>query len=164
MRAIPGRGALDEKGTPAPFKCALLNESTFVDGYVYGGIVEEVSLLQMETPAEPGGGAGSVEDLGHRELPVGVGRHGPVVPSGWLGNDGLVGMRIKEPLLERLDRGKGHVSLVVERDRDSRETQVPLLRFERGHEVGVTDLVDVETVFHERVCSPFADRRARRMP
>jgi hypothetical protein len=45
-----------QKGTPASFKCALLNESTFVDGWVYGGLVEEVSLLQREKPAEPRAG------------------------------------------------------------------------------------------------------------
>jgi hypothetical protein len=35
-----------------------------VDRYVYGGVVEKVSLLQMEKPAEPGGGAGSVTGSG----------------------------------------------------------------------------------------------------
>lgn len=43
-----------KKGVPASFKCALLNQSSFVDGYMYGGIVTEVSLLREEKPAEPG--------------------------------------------------------------------------------------------------------------
>jgi hypothetical protein len=42
------------KGTPASFKCVLLHESSFVDGWVHGGIVNEVSLLEREKPAEPG--------------------------------------------------------------------------------------------------------------
>lgn len=43
-----------KKGVPASFKCALLNQSSFVDNYVYGGICTEVSLLRDEKPAEPG--------------------------------------------------------------------------------------------------------------
>lgn len=41
------------KGTPASFKSALLNESSFVENYIYGAYVQEVSLLLNERPAEP---------------------------------------------------------------------------------------------------------------
>jgi len=50
----PDAPAWIKRDTPASFKCAILDQSTFVDGWVYGGVVEEVSLLQREKPAEPG--------------------------------------------------------------------------------------------------------------
>jgi hypothetical protein len=50
----PECAELGRQRTPASFKCVTLNESTFVDGWIYGGIIEEVSLLQREKPAEPG--------------------------------------------------------------------------------------------------------------
>jgi hypothetical protein len=40
--------------TPASFYSMCLEESSFVDGLVYGAYVREVSLLQREKPAEPG--------------------------------------------------------------------------------------------------------------
>jgi hypothetical protein len=43
-----------KKGSPASFKSTCLRESTFIDGYIYGGYVQEVSILRAEKPAEPG--------------------------------------------------------------------------------------------------------------
>lgn len=50
----PDAPAWIRKGTPASFYSMLLHESSFVEGYVYGAYVREVSLLHREKPAEPG--------------------------------------------------------------------------------------------------------------
>jgi hypothetical protein len=50
----PDGPAWIRKGTPASFKSALLRESSFVEGYIYGAHIQEVSLLLREKPAEPG--------------------------------------------------------------------------------------------------------------
>jgi hypothetical protein len=47
----PDAGRWVRKGSPASFKSALLHESSFVPGYIYGAYVQEVSILQAEKPA-----------------------------------------------------------------------------------------------------------------
>jgi hypothetical protein len=50
----PDAGAWVKRGTPASFYSIVLNESSFVDRWIVGGYVAEVSLLHRERPAEPG--------------------------------------------------------------------------------------------------------------
>jgi hypothetical protein len=43
-----------KRGSRASWSYKVADRSTFVDGYIYGGCVDEVSLLHELTPAEPG--------------------------------------------------------------------------------------------------------------
>jgi hypothetical protein len=43
-----------KRGSRASWSYKVADRSTFVDGYIYGACVEEVSLLHDLTPAEPG--------------------------------------------------------------------------------------------------------------